>query len=242
MTNYKIVNADNLDAQFQNIANAIREKTGSNEPIPDSEFANEILSIEAGGDTSIEDAILNGQGVIDTYTNNRITKLRSYALYEAKITRFNSTSVLRLGAQCFSRSTLEECNTPNAQYASSGATFDFCASLKRLYLPNMKSAFSNNCKSCTALSYIYLGQITTLGTNCFQNCTNLITLVISTPTLCALNATNVFTSTPIESGTGYIYVPKALIENYKVATNWVNFAEQFRAIEDYPDICGGATE
>lgn len=39
------------------------------------------------------------------------------------------------------------------------------------------------------------------------------------------------------SAEGYIYVPKALIEDYKVATNWSVFADKFRAIEDYPDIC-----
>lgn len=41
---------------------------------------------------------------------------------------------------------------------------------------------------------------------------------------------------------GYIYVPAALIDEYKTATNWATFADQFRAIEDYPDICGEAAE
>ena len=40
-------------------------------------------------------------------------------------------------------------------------------------------------------------------------------------------------------GTGYVYVPASLIETYKTATNWSAFANQFRAIEDYPEICGG---
>ena len=47
-----------------------------------------------------------------------------------------------------------------------------------------------------------------------------------------------FNSTPIKSGTGYIYVPMSLVDTYKSATNWSTFANQFRAIEDYPDICG----
>ena len=37
----------------------------------------------------------------------------------------------------------------------------------------------------------------------------------------------------------YIYVPRALVEDYKVATNWSTFADRIRAIEDYPEICGG---
>jgi hypothetical protein len=44
---------------------------------------------------------------------------------------------------------------------------------------------------------------------------------------------NAFDQSPIKSGTGYIYVPRALVEDYKVATNWSAYASQFRAIEDY---------
>lgn len=46
--------------------------------------------------------------------------------------------------------------------------------------------------------------------------------------------------TPMKSGTGYIYVPAALVDSYKAATNWSTYADQIRAIEDYPDITGGA--
>lgn len=34
------------------------------------------------------------------------------------------------------------------------------------------------------------------------------------------------------------YVPNIMVEQYKVATNWVNYASRIRAIEDYPEICG----
>lgn len=37
----------------------------------------------------------------------------------------------------------------------------------------------------------------------------------------------------ISNGTGYIYVPSALISDYEAATNWASLAGQFRAIEDY---------
>ena len=60
-------------------------------------------------------------------------------------------------------------------------------------------------------------------------------------TMAKLDNTNTFNSTPIASGTGYIYVPAALVDNYKAATNWSTYANQIRAIEDYPEICGGET-
>lgn len=37
------------------------------------------------------------------------------------------------------------------------------------------------------------------------------------------------------------YVPTSLVEEYKSATNWSIYAEQIRAIEDYPEITGGTT-
>ena len=58
--------------------------------------------------------------------------------------------------------------------------------------------------------------------------------------MATLANTNAFTNTPIKSGAGYIYVPAALVDSYKAATNWSVYADQIRAIEDYPDITGGA--
>lgn len=34
------------------------------------------------------------------------------------------------------------------------------------------------------------------------------------------------------------YVPRIMVEGYKAATNWANYADRIRAIEDYPEICG----
>jgi hypothetical protein len=78
------------------------------------------------------------------------------------------------------------------------------------------------------------------NSSAFSGCISLTSLILrNTEQICELQGTSVFYKTPIANGTGYIYVPKALIEDYKSATNWSTFAEQFRAIEDYPDICGG---
>jgi hypothetical protein len=66
-----------------------------------------------------------------------------------------------------------------------------------------------------------------------------VTLIIRSPNVATLENTNVFNSTPIKSGTGYIYVPRSRVDSYKAASNWSTYAAQIRAIEDYPDITGG---
>ena len=59
--------------------------------------------------------------------------------------------------------------------------------------------------------------------------------------MATLGGKGAFNMSPIASGTGYIYVPAALVDSYKAASNWSTYANQIRAIEDYPDICGGET-
>lgn len=77
-----------------------------------------------------------------------------------------------------------------------------------------------------------------LGGGCFRGCISLTALILRrADAICELTDTNAFNNTPIAKGTGYVYVPAALIETYKSATNWSNYANQFRAIEDYPEIC-----
>lgn len=42
-----------------------------------------------------------------------------------------------------------------------------------------------------------------------------------------------FTNTLIASGTGFIYVPDALVESYKTATNWSTYADQILPLSEY---------
>ena len=117
------------------------------------------------------------------------------------------------------------------------STFAGCSSLKNLNIPEATKLTSNAIRDCNALEKIDLPKVTSITTQVFLNCPMLATVILRSNTLCTLGSTNSFNGTPIANGTGYIYVPAALIDSYKTATNWTTF--QFRAIEDYPDICGG---
>ena len=80
--------------------------------------------------------------------------------------------------------------------------------------------------------------VTRIGSDAFYYCSALTALILRSGTMATLRSTNAFDNTPIQSGTGYIYVPAALVDSYKAASNWSTYANQIRAIEDYPDICG----
>ena len=94
-------------------------------------------------------------------------------------------------------------------------------------------------QECKSMTIIDLPSVTDIGNNAFRTCSALVTVIIRAGSLCTLGGTSVFTSTPISSGAGFVYVPAALVGAYKSATNWSTIADKIRAIEDYPEITGG---
>lgn len=83
------------------------------------------------------------------------------------------------------------------------------------------------------LKKVNVPNVTVIWNHCFYNSASLTALILSSSTICTLSNTQALTGTPIKSGTGYIYVPRALVDSYKTATNWSTYAAQFRALEDY---------
>jgi hypothetical protein len=109
---------------------------------------------------------------------------------------------------------------------------------------------------CVALTSVYLPSVSTLGGCVFCDCTSLTslrlpsctqiigtsigkgkpidTLVLPGETMCRLSG-SLNSNVPIAQGTGYVYVPDSLVDDYKAASGWSTYAAQIRAIEDYPD-------
>lgn len=140
--------------------------------------------------------------------------------------------------------------------------FNGDVSLTDLTISDSISVLDGTCLKGTAITEFVYPTVTQMYNNVFENCPNLTkvdinnsgwkvegaacknaasleTFIMRSAKLISLLGTGAFAGTPIESGTGYIYVPSALVEDYKVATNWATYADQIRAIEDYPEITGG---
>lgn len=220
------------------IAEGIRGKTGKEDKLTLEQMAEEITYLPIG--STAEDGVI--EKTVVSYTNNRIAKVGYASFQNCKNLEFvDLPNVTTIDASGFyGCSLLKEANIPKLVSAAGGNVFVGCSSLQEAKFPEYDAncpAF-NNCSSLRLVDLYIVGQI---GSNAFSGCTSLETIIFrdikkSIPTLMGTGA---FNNTPIGKGTGYIYVPKALVEQYKDATNWINFADQFRAIEDYPEICGG---
>lgn len=152
------------------------------------------------------------------YENDRVTSVGTYAFNSAnKLTSASMAEVTDIGTYAFTS----------------------CSSLVDADFQRAITIGTHSFSTCKKLVSAKFQSATTIGGYALYNCSDLNILVLGSENVCALAATNALSGTQISSNTGYIYVPRALVDSYKAATNWSTYATQFRAIEDYPEICGG---
>lgn len=153
---------------------------------------------------------------------------------------------------------LETVNFPNIKSGYVNHAFRNCTSLKHAYFDGLEGGLGNSFLAnavnleeisfpswsnkgnvgisaftgCSALKKIdFAGTVNLTGAGAFYNCTALKALIIRGSTVGNFSVATALDGSSIAAGTGYIYVPSALLDTYKTATNWSVYADQFRAIE-----------
>ena len=168
--------------------------------------------------TAIIFAQLLSRSISGNYANDRVTTIGPYAFYYCQqLESANFPAVTTIGESAFAD--CEDLTSANFPVATTIG----------------KSAFAD----CSVITGFDFPAVTTISNFAFNRCAMLTTLILrNASAVCVLSHTNAFMNTPIASETGYIYVPAALVDSYKTATNWSTYKTQIRAIEDYPEICG----
>lgn len=116
--------------------------------------------------------------------------------------------------------------------------FRTCVNLVNVDIPRVTTLGSACFYGCSSIVTIDLPSVTSIADNVFATASKLATLILRNNSVALLSNINAFSGTKIASGEGYMYVPSSLVDSYKIATNWNAYADQIRAIEDYPDITG----
>lgn len=211
-----------LTDKLSAIGNAIRAKTGGSDLLTLDEMPQEIQSIQTGGSggeassEEYDDIVFGNPPSIAKYETKSNGEIRDYAFYNCmNLKEINLSNITAIG------------------YSSFQAT-----GLEKVVLPSVTEIGSSGFRDCTLLTTIDCHlPLTQTGSYCFRD-SSVNALILRGDELSKCNGSYVIYKCPIAEGEGYIYVPAALIEDYKVATNWATYANQFRAIEDYPEICG----
>ena len=122
--------------------------------------------------------------------------------------------------------------------------FRSCRALVTVKLPTLRTIASMTFIDCSALKTADFSSLTSIGTSAFLRCGRLTALILRGQTRCSvqnnslnncyhLTGTTNSNYNPDGLKDGYIYVPAALVDSYKTASNWSTYATQFRALEDY---------
>lgn len=218
-----------------------------------------INTIDLLGDDAVMDSIIDRS--ITEFKDNVVTTVGTYVFSRcAALKTVDCPSVTSVAASAFEDCTaLEDVNLP-ALTAVGSYMFRRCKGLKSISLPGVTGTTGYLAfETCTSLESVDMPNATEVGVYSFQGCValtkadfpsakkicagglqgvNLETLILRYNGVATLDNTNAF-SGKMSNGTGYIYVPKAQVDRYKAGTNWSTYANQIRAIEDYPDITGG---
>ena len=171
-------------------------------------------------------------GAITDYGNERVTGVVAYMFYmNPRLTSVDFPNAKTIGEGAFGDCVaLADINFPVAEILEIGA-FQFTP-LVSVKFPSVKTVGHSVFMSCKSLKIADFYVVESFETNNFQNCTALDTLILRGAKVATI-ANAILRNTPIANGTGYIYIPRALVDSYKSATNWSIYADQFRALEDY---------
>lgn len=208
-------------------------------------MADFINTIDVLGDDVVMDSIIDR--TITEFKDDKITKLGTNAFSGcSQLTTVHLPNVATMyastssGAQFSNCSSLVDINLPSVDMLGLKC-FAGCSSLPKIVLPNIiNRIYANAFNGCTNLRFVDIHKTCAIyGGSHFTNCKNLMALILRGDGLVTLGGSNCFTNTPIESGTGYIYIPGNLVNSYCNATNWSTYANQFRGIIDDEDALQG---
>lgn len=227
---------DTLSNFLTDVATAIKTKKGDNTPIQASSFDTEIANLPSGDDIDeYIDLQLQSKNLVNYYNwpkmvrklppmiplSQDITNLKFFFYgfegEELDVSAWDTSNVTdmnRMFYNCENLITLDLSNFNTSNVTDMFSMFKLC---KNLISIDISSFDTSNITNMIAM---------------FGGCSSLIKVIINKTTILEMKNPDIFTETPIQSGTGYVYVPDNMVDTYKSATNWSTYASQIKPISE----------
>lgn len=110
--------------------------------------------------------------------------------------------------------------------------FSGCTSLTSVNFPACTNIEPSAFYGCTSLTSVNLQACEVIDADAFSGCTSLTEIYLLAPSVCTLIGCEAFTDTPIASGTGAIYVPASMVDEYKEYGYWSEFSNVIYPYEE----------
>lgn len=221
------------DSWLTDVADAIREKKGSTDPILSDNFASEIESIESGGGESGENKLAKVlDGTVTEITASDLegaTKIRDYAFFSciSLMSVDIPNSVTSIGKYAFSDcDSLTSIEIPNSVTSIGNYAFNNCSKLESVTIGNGVTSIGDRAfYICYDLESVTIGSgITSIGDRAFYSC-NLKSVTIEAETAPTLSNVSAFTGI----STTCVFTVKNL-DSYN-STNWVAIRDKYTFVE-----------
>lgn len=223
-----------FDVKFQATEQSFTPSFGEVNNISDGSYER---GYAAGYEEGNTDGLKALSGLLDEshkeVVDNAVTYLRKFALaFNATIESVCFENVQSTGEhvfyQCYQ---LKDINLPNL---STPGTYIFrdCTSLETLILPKVATMTYGICMGAKNLVRVDTSSITRINNAAFSSCAALSVLILRNNKVSILESVKSFEGTPIASGTGFVYVPDNLVEQYKAAANWITYASQIKPLSE----------
>lgn len=255
------------DSYLTAIGNAIRAKNGTTTTYKPSEMAAAISALETGDSGLLLSAYWN-DALTGAISDDTITKIPNYAFDRSytvdgdkhEITSVSFPNVLTVGSAAFDyNSTIQTIYLPNATNVDYNVCYQ-CRALESFIAPKatfktlkrdpatagdpttqtpIEAYQAESFLGCVSLKKVDLYDVDyTFYPRFFDRCNALETLILRKTS--GLVGTGYYSYPTLGPNNCYIYVPASLLAEYQASEHWAGKASRLRAIEDYPEITGGA--
>lgn len=201
-------------------------------------YCSSLTSVNAPNTISIGNRAFESCYNLESVNAPNITSIGNYAFnscQKLKSSDFpNATSIGESAFYC-----CYEIQIADFSHATSvgNRAFYKCTELKSVNIPNAPSIGQEMFYNCYKLTRADISNATSIGATAFSNCYSLVTVILRSETVCTATSTlfgkchhilgtTHSTYNPNANKDGYIYVPLALVDTYKAATNWSTHASQ----------------
>lgn len=246
------------DTELTSVADAIRQRGGTSGALSFPAGFNSAIAAIPGGAvipkiTNMANLFVGRENLIQvllpacddiTGAEQAFSGLSNLQSADLSAIGFGTSCALTgLFSQCSSLASVKLPEDDTHYITHFGSIFTQCASLTEADMSCMKFSATNNysCLSafygCTSLKKVALPQRDTacvMSPNFFVNCSALEEVIIPGDVVLPVYMSNAFNGSSIEAGTCLIYVPDALVDSYKAATNWSTYSDQIKGFSDYP--------
>lgn len=165
-----------LVSKLTNVADAIREKTGSTGSLTLDGMVTAIKGIDGGG-SGVDYLAQRCMGTLTEYSSDEVTKIGNYAFGDcSSLTSINFPACKSIGGYAFySCSSLASVSFPACTEISNRA-FCYCDSLASVSFPACATIGSHAFHGCSVLTSVNFPACTTIGYNTFTTCSALTSI------------------------------------------------------------------